>query len=183
VANRLQVIPPRLLDSLVRGDRRIPGRASQILAIFVGDVLALAVLVALGQTKVDDVDAVTRGVRASDQEVVRLDVAMDNSLFMHLFDPLDELDGDHKDGLQVEVALAASEKILQTGPQQVHDHDVELLVGDGAVRADIVQTRHTSLASHFVNEFGLPEEHWIPLVLRCFLNFGCVETLCLLLLN
>ena len=25
-----------------------------------------------------------------------------------------------------------------------------------------------TFASHLVNEFGLPEEHWVSLVLRCF---------------
>ena len=86
--NRLQVIPSRLLDALVRRDRRVPGRTSQIFAVFVRDVLALAVLIALGETEVNDVDAVTSSVSASDQEIVRLDIAMDDPLFMHLLDSL-----------------------------------------------------------------------------------------------
>ena len=60
VTNSLQVISSRLLDSLMSGNRGISGGSSQILAIFVGNMLALRVLVALGETKIDDVDVVTR---------------------------------------------------------------------------------------------------------------------------
>ena len=42
----------------MRRDRRVPGRTSQIFAIFVRDVLALAVLIALGETEVNNVDIV-----------------------------------------------------------------------------------------------------------------------------
>jgi len=59
VTNRFKVIPSRLLDALVCGNRSIPSRSSQVLAILVGDVLDLAVLVALGEAEIDDVDAVT----------------------------------------------------------------------------------------------------------------------------
>ena len=59
VTNRFKVIPSRLLDALVCGNRSIPSRSSQVLAILVGDMLALAVLVALGEAEIDDVDAVT----------------------------------------------------------------------------------------------------------------------------
>ena len=103
--NRLKIVPSRLLDALVRRDRRIPGRTSQIFAIFVWDVLALAVLIALGETEVNDVDAVTSSVSASDQEIVRLNIAMDDPLFMHLLDSLYQLSRDHQHRLQVEVCL------------------------------------------------------------------------------
>jgi len=40
------------------GNGSISGGSGQILSIFIGDVLAGAVLVALGETEIDDVDLV-----------------------------------------------------------------------------------------------------------------------------
>ena len=42
------------------GNGGISGGSCQVFAILVGNVLALAVLVALGEAEVDDVDAVAR---------------------------------------------------------------------------------------------------------------------------
>ena len=75
-------------------------------------MLALRVLVALSESEVNDVDVVASGVSATDQKVVRLDVAMDYSLLVNLFNTSDELSGDHKDSFQVKVALARLEEIL-----------------------------------------------------------------------
>lgn len=44
--------------------------------------------VALGKTKIDDVDIVLGGVIASYKEVIWLDVSMDNALLMHYFNSL-----------------------------------------------------------------------------------------------
>ena len=48
VANCFQVISSRLFNSLVGRYRRISGCSGQIFAIFVGDMLALTILIALG---------------------------------------------------------------------------------------------------------------------------------------
>ena len=82
VADSLQVVSSGLLNSLVRGDGGIPSRACQILAVLVGNVLALAVLVALGQTEIDNVDVVTRGLRTTNQEIIRLNVSMADAFAM-----------------------------------------------------------------------------------------------------
>ena len=47
------------------GDRGVSSRACQVLAVLVGNVLTLAVLVAFGEAEIDNVDVVTRGLRAS----------------------------------------------------------------------------------------------------------------------
>ena len=91
----------------MRGNRRISSRTCQILAILVGNVLALAVLVALGQAEIDNVDVVTRGLRPSNQEIIRLNVSMDYSLFVHLLNPLDQLNANQKARLQVKSTLAS----------------------------------------------------------------------------
>jgi len=112
VANRLQIVASTLLDTLVRGNRRISGGSSQVLAILVGDVLALAVLVALGQAEVDDKNVVSRGLRASDQEIVGLDITVDDSLLMHLLYSLDELRADKQDCFKVELAATGLEEVF-----------------------------------------------------------------------
>lgn len=60
---------------------------------------------------------------------------------------------------------------------------MELFVWQGGVSADVVQARDTSFASQFVDQFGLPEQHHVLLVLDCFLHFGCEEFACLFLFD
>ena len=79
----------------MRSDRGIPSGAGQVLAILVRYVLTLAVLVALCQAKINDVDAVARGFRPANQKVVWLYVTMNDSFLMNLLNSLDQLDCDH----------------------------------------------------------------------------------------
>ena len=101
-----QIITSGLLDTLVCVDGGISCSASQVLAILVGDVLTLAILVALGQTEIDDVDIVTSRVSSSNQEIIGLDIPMNDPLFMDLLNASDELACDHEHSLQVKIALA-----------------------------------------------------------------------------
>ena len=94
------------------GNRCISGSSSQVFAILVGDVLAFTVFIALGEAEVDDEHIVSCGLCPSDQEVVRLDIAMNYSLLMHLFDSLDELLADKKNCFEVELAAAGREEVL-----------------------------------------------------------------------
>ena len=91
VTDRFQIVASTLLNSLVRRYRGISGRPGQIFTVLVGYVLTLAVLVALGQAEVDNEDIISRALLPSNQEVVRLDVTMDDALFMHLFNSFDQL--------------------------------------------------------------------------------------------
>ena len=68
---------------------------------------------------------------------------MDNSLLVHLLNPLDHLRANQQHRLEVELALARLEQVLDGGSEQIHDHDMELLVGDRVIGADVVKARHT----------------------------------------
>ena len=128
MTDSLEIVSPGLLNTLVGSNGGISGSSSEVLAVLVGDVFALGVLVALGETEIDDIDVVAGGVLTTDQEVVRLDVSVDDPLIVHFFNALDQLDGDHQDGFQIEIALARREEILEGGSEQVHHHHVELVV-------------------------------------------------------
>ena len=49
-------------------------------------MLALRVLVALGQTEINDVNVVSEVVGTSNEEVIRLDVSVDDSLLVNFLD-------------------------------------------------------------------------------------------------
>ena len=59
-------------------------------------MLSLTILVAFGKTKIDNVNVITSGVGASNEEIVWLDITMDYSLLMDFLDTADELNRDHK---------------------------------------------------------------------------------------
>ena len=88
------------------GDRGISSSACQILAIFEGNVLASAVLVTFGETKVDDEDLVAVRFRGSNEEVIRLDISVDNPLGMNFLEMMHELDSNHQHSLGIDLALA-----------------------------------------------------------------------------
>ena len=98
VTDSLEIVSPGLLNTLVGSNGSISGSSSEVLAVLVGDVVALGVLVALGETEIDDVNVVAGGVLTTDQEVVWLNVSVDDPLLVHFFDASDQLDGDHQDG-------------------------------------------------------------------------------------
>lgn len=70
----------------MRIDTCITSRACQVLTLSEGDVLSFRVLEAFGQPKVDYVNAVFIMLLTANQEVVRLDIPMYNSLLMDSLD-------------------------------------------------------------------------------------------------
>lgn len=74
------------------GQGSVASGTSQILTLTEGDVLAFAVLVALGETEIDNVDVILGALSASNEEVVRLDVSMNDTFFMNFLDARDHLD-------------------------------------------------------------------------------------------
>ena len=55
---------------------------------------------------VNDVDVVSGGLRASNQEVIGFDVAVDYSFFVNFLYASDHLGGYQEDCLQIELSLA-----------------------------------------------------------------------------
>ena len=88
MADRLEVVAPRLLVADVRVDTRVPGSPRQVLTFSEGDVLTVGVLVALGQPEVYDLDVVLACIVAADQEIVGFDISVNNALLMHFLNAL-----------------------------------------------------------------------------------------------
>jgi len=93
-------------------------------------VLTFTVFIALGKAEVYDVDIVFGGVRATNQEVVRFDISMYDSFFVHFFNAFDHLNCNHEDSFQVQVTLASLQKVFKGRSKEVHNHNVELVVSD-----------------------------------------------------
>ena len=70
-------------------DGGVASGTCKVLSLTVGNVLALRVLVALGQTEVNDVDVVLRALATTHQEVVWLDVTVDDALLVHFPNAVD----------------------------------------------------------------------------------------------
>lgn len=75
-------------------NRGIPGSSGKVLSLLIGDVLATAIDVPLGQSKVQDENLVG-GLVESDAEVVGFDVPVDKVPVVDVFDPRDHLVGQH----------------------------------------------------------------------------------------
>ena len=54
-------------------------------------MLTIGTLVALGKTKIDDINGVLGSFGTANKEVVWLDISMDDSFFVDYFDSLDHL--------------------------------------------------------------------------------------------
>lgn len=80
VAEGLNVVPATLLDAEVSVDGRIAGGSCEVFVLTVRNVnVVLRVAVLLGEPKIDDVNLVGALAQAH-EEVVRFDVAMDETL-------------------------------------------------------------------------------------------------------
>ena len=112
VADGLEIVSSGLLITKMGVHRGIASGTGQVLAITEWDVLTVGRLETLSQTEVDDVHRVFGLVVAANQEVIRLNVAMDNALVVDDLDALDHLRGDVQDGFQVELAAALLELSL-----------------------------------------------------------------------
>ena len=89
MSNGLQVVPSALLVANMGADGRVSCRASQVLAFAERNVLTLGVLVALSETKINDVDVVFSALITSNQKVIRLDITMNDPLFVHFLNSVD----------------------------------------------------------------------------------------------
>ena len=62
---------------------------------------ALIVSVALSESEIDDVDIIPGGVSASNQEIVRFNIPMNQSFFVYLLNSLHELSCDEQNCFEV----------------------------------------------------------------------------------
>ena len=99
MADSLQVVTPGLLNSFVGGDRSVSSSSSEVLSILIGDVFTSTVLVALGETEINNVDIISGSFGSTNQEVIWLDIPVDNAFFVNLLDMTDELKCDHQNSL------------------------------------------------------------------------------------
>ena len=157
--------------------------ASQVLSISEWDVLAVRRLVALGEAEVDDVNCIFSLVIAANQEIIRFDVSMDDSLLVDDLDSLDHLDGDVEASLEVKFPSALLEVVFETLAEEVHDHDVIHLTILRLLVSDEMQIRNRRLAPQLMNQFRLPEKHNVLGIFHSLLNFGSEEVSCLSLLH
>jgi hypothetical protein len=109
MADGLQVISARLLYTPMSINGGITSSTCKVLAILVGYMFTFRVLVALGETKVNNIDRVLGLFSSTDQKVIRLDVTVNDALLMHLLDSFDHLMSNQEYCLKIEVALARLE--------------------------------------------------------------------------
>ena len=183
MTNCFKVITSGLLVTKMGVDGGIPSSSSKVLAIPEGDVLTIGGLEALSETKIDNVDGVFGLIVTTNEEVVRFDITVDNALFMDNLDPLDHLNGDVQDSLEVEFATALLEQVFERLSEQVHHHNVVHLAILGLFVTNKMEVGYSGLSSELVDEFGLPEKHNMLLVLHGFFNLGGKEISGLFLLD
>lgn len=124
VAKRFHIVTTRLLDTEMRVDRGISGRASQVLVLTVRDVeMSFGVTVLLGKAEIDDINLVA-SLTDTHKEVVRFDITMNEGLGVDVFDTGDELIGQKEDGLEGKLSVAEVEKVFQAGTKQIEHHGV-----------------------------------------------------------
>ena len=119
----------------MRVDACISSGASQVFALSEWNVFTIRVLVALGETEIDDENVVFVSVVSSNQKVIWFDVSVDDSLFMDLLNTLNlfqminwkleyHLNSNAQDSLEVKLSSALLEKIFKTFAEEIHHHHV-----------------------------------------------------------
>jgi len=126
VAEGLEIITTRLFPAKMGVDAHVSCGTGKRLPLAVRNVLlGLRVTVLLGHAEVNNVNNVgSFAVGPSDQEVVRLDIAVDEVLLVDGLHAGQHLLGDHDHGLDREATSAVVEEVLERGSEQVNDKDV-----------------------------------------------------------
>ena len=88
MADGLQVIASRLFIPNVGVNARVSGSPSQVFPLSERNVLPLRILVAFGQTEINNEYAVLILLCAPNEEVVWLNISVDDPLFMGLLNSL-----------------------------------------------------------------------------------------------
>jgi len=106
MSDGLEIISSGLLIPDVGVHTGISGRTRQIFAISEWNMLAIRRLVALSQTKIDNVNSIFCGFGATNQKVIWLDVSMNNSLLVDHLNSGDHLHSDMSHSVQIELPSA-----------------------------------------------------------------------------
>jgi hypothetical protein len=112
-----------LLDAEVSVDGSIASRSSEVLTLPVRDVLAIALDVAFGETKIKEEHLVRRLVQAN-AEIVRLDVPVDEVAVVDVLNSGDHLVDEHQHRLEGKLAQRVLEERLQRRTHEVHHQHV-----------------------------------------------------------
>jgi hypothetical protein len=88
VSNRLKIVSPRLFVADVRVNACVSGSACQVFTLAERNVLSIGILITLGETEIDNEDVIFVLVVSPNQEVIRLNISMDNPLFVDLLNSL-----------------------------------------------------------------------------------------------
>ena len=72
----------------MRVNASISGSACQVFTLAEGDMFAVGILVALGKTEIDDEDVIFVLIISSNQKVIRLNISMNDPLFVNLLNSL-----------------------------------------------------------------------------------------------
>jgi hypothetical protein len=119
--------------------RGIAGGAGELFTFFVRNVPAcVRIFVPFGKAEVDHVNNVLLLANA-DQEVVRLDVAVQKSLLVDIFDALEHLNRNHQHSLQAELSVTELKQVFERRPKEIHHEHVIFLV-----RTVVVHTRNSA---------------------------------------
>lgn len=112
VTDCFEIVSSRLFNALVCVDWGVACSTGQILSVFEGNVFSVWILITLSQPEVNNIHGVFRLLCSADQEIIRLNVSVDNSLFVDLLNAFDHLNCNEGDRLQVEVPFAGLEQVL-----------------------------------------------------------------------
>lgn len=114
MADGFEIITSTLFITDVSVDACVSSCAGQIFSFSERDVFTFRVLETLCQTEIYDEYAVLSGLIASYEEVIRLNVSVNYSLFMDFLDTLNHLDCNQQHSFQVKLPSALLEQIFQT---------------------------------------------------------------------
>lgn len=92
--NSFKIISSRLFITKMCINTSISGSTCKIFSISERNMFPIRTFVAFSKTKINNVNSIFSLVISSNQKVIRLDVSMNNSFFMHNFDSLDHLNSD-----------------------------------------------------------------------------------------
>jgi len=109
MANRFEAVSSGLLVTNVSVQGGVSSCSCEIFTVFERYVLSVAGLVALCQTKINNVDGVFGSFRSSSHEIIRLDVSVDDSFFVNYLNSLEHLNCNMEHSREVKLSPALLE--------------------------------------------------------------------------